>query len=348
MPATALTHPGVRAALLAAVLFGAATPLAKLLLGDVSPWLLAGLLYCGSGLGLTVWRVARRAPRVRLARRDWAPLAGGVLFGGMIAPVLLMVGLSGMPASGASLLLNAEGVFTAVLAWVVFRENVDRRILLGMVAIVAGALMLSAPTGATLGSVWPTLAILGACLAWGLDNNLTRQVALTDATWLAAVKGSVAGPVNLVLAVALGATPPAPQAVASALALGFVSYGLSLSLFIVGLRQVGTARAGAYFSIAPFFGALVAVALGEPVTWPLALAGVLMGAGVWLHLTERHEHPHRHEPISHDHWHTHDDHHQHEHGGDASGDSRHRHPHTHDSLTHSHEHYPDAHHRHHP
>lgn len=332
--------------MLSALLFGAGTPLAKLLLGEVSPWLLAGLLYCRSGLGLVILRFARRAPRVRLARGEWLPLAGAILFGGVIGPVLLMLGLASMPASGASLLLNAEGVFTATLAWVVFRENVDRRILLGMVAIVAGAIVLSVPGGAELGSPWPSLAILGACLAWGLDNNLTRKVALTDATWLAAVKGSVAGPVNLVLAFSLGARLPGSGSVLAALAVGFVAYGVSLALFIVGMRHVGTARAGAYFSIAPFFGAVVAVLLGEPVTWPLVIAGALMGLGVWLHLTEQHAHPHRHEPLTHDHWHVHDEHHQHEHAEPVPPGTRHRHEHTHQALTHTHDHFPDAHHRH--
>lgn len=343
----ALTHRGVQAALLSAVLFGAATPLAKLLLGEVSPWLLAGLLYCGSGIGLAAWRLVRRAPRVHLTRHEWLPLAGAVLFGGLIAPILLMFGLSGMPASGASLLLNAEGVFTAGLAWFVFRENLDRRILLGMIAIVAGAIVLSVPTGATLGSIWPSLAILAACLCWGLDNNLTRKVARTDATWLAAVKGSVAGPVNLALAFALGATLPPSTAIGGALIVGFFAYGVSLALFIVGMRHVGTARAGAYFSIAPFFGALVAVALGEALTWPLVIAGALMALGVWLHLTERHSHPHHHEPITHDHWHTHDDDHPHDHHHAVAPGTRHRHEHTHQAVTHDHEHYPDADHRHH-
>ena len=345
----ALAQRGVQAALVSAVLFGAATPLAKLLLGEVGPWMLAGLLYCGSGIGLAGWRLVRRAPRVHLTRREWLPLAGAVLSGGLVAPILLMFGLSGMPASGASLLLNAEGVFTATLAWFVFRENVDRRILLGMIAIVAGAVVLTVPTGATLGSMWPSVAILGACLAWGLDNNLTRQIALTDATWLAAVKGTVAGPVNLALAFALGATLPPAPAIGAALVVGFFAYGVSLALFIVGLRHVGTARAGAYFSIAPFFGALVAVGLGDPLTWPLVVAGVLMAVGVWLHLTERHSHLHRHEPLTHDHWHTHDDEHHHpDHPDAVPAGVRHRHEHTHQDITHTHEHYPDAHHRHDP
>ena len=344
----ALSHRGVQAALLAALLFGAGTPLAKLLLGgDVSPWLLAGLLYCGSGIGLGLIRLIRRAPRVRLQRRELLPLAGAILSGGIVAPVLLMFGLSNMPASGASLLLNAEGVFTALLAWFVFRENFDRRIALGMIAIVAGAVLLSIPDGAELGSPWPAFAILGACFFWGLDNNLTRKIALNDATWLSAVKGLVAGPVNLTLALAIGAALPAVGSIAAALVVGFFAYGVSLALFIVGMRHVGTARAGAYFSVAPFFGAILAILLGDPITWQLIVAGALMMLGVWLHLTEHHAHEHTHQPVVHDHWHTHDDgHHTHEHAEPVVAGTRHKHEHSHASLTHTHDHYPDSHHRH--
>ncbi|MGC5223691.1 DMT family transporter [Micromonospora sp. DT81.3] len=346
MLGAALKNRGVQAALVSALLFGAGTPFAKLLLGDISPWLLAGLLYCGSGVGLGLLRLVRRAPRVRLGRGELLPLAGAVLTGGVVAPVLLMVGLSNMPASGASLLLNAEGVFTAVLAWFVFRENVDRRVALGMLAIVAGAVLISIPEGAELGSAWPALAVLGACLCWGLDNNLTRMIALNDATWLAAVKGLVAGPVNLVLAFALGASLPGTGSLAAAMIVGFFAYGVSLALFIVGMRHVGTARAGAYFSVAPFFGALLAILLGEPVTWQLLAAGLLMALGVWLHLTERHGHAHTHDAQVHEHWHTHDEHHRHEHDEPVAAGTWHTHEHGHERLTHTHEHYPDAHHRH--
>jgi drug/metabolite transporter (DMT)-like permease len=339
-------NPGVRAALASAVLFGVSAPLAKLLLGDVSPWLLAGLLYCGSGLGLWAYRLVTRQRRVRLQRSDVAPLVGAVVSGGMVAPVLLMLGLSAMPASGASLLLNAEAVFTAGLAWVVFREHMDRRILLGMVAIVLGAAVLSVPYGVQLGTPLPALAILGACLCWGLDNNLTRRVSLTDPTWLAAVKGAVAGPVNLGLALAMGARLPGAATVAGALLLGFVAYGVSLVLFIAALSQVGTARAGAYFAVAPFVGAVVSIAIGEPVTWSLAAAGLLMAVGVWFHLTERHEHEHAHAAIEHTHLHTHDAHHQHEHAERVPASTWHSHAHAHEAVTHFHEHYPDAHHRH--
>jgi len=346
MKLTSLRTAGVQAGLASAILFGAGTPIAKLLLDSVSPWLLAGLLYLGSGLGLGLFRLIRRSPRVRILRSELLPLAGAVGLGGILGPVLLMFGLSGMPATGASLLLNAEGVFTALLAWFVFRENFDRRIALGMAAIVAGAVVLSIPTGADLGTVWPSLAILGACLCWGIDNNLTRKIALTDATWLAAVKGGVAGPVNLVIAFALGATLPPAINIAVAMVVGFFAYGVSLVLFIVAMRHVGTARAGAYFSSAPFFGAVLAVVLGAPVTVILVIAALLMALGVWLHLTERHEHEHLHEAITHDHRHVHDEHHQHEHPEAVAPGIRHRHAHTHEAITHTHEHYPDAHHRH--
>ena len=344
---TSLRNSGVQAALAAAVLFGAGTPIAKLLLTDVSPWMLAGLLYLGSGIGLGLYRLVRRAPRVRLERREFLPLAGAVLFGGVVGPVLLMFGLVGMPASGASLLLNAEGVATALLAWFVFKENFDRRIALGMAAIVAGAVVLSWPGQADFAGILPSLAILGACLAWGIDNNLTRKVALHDATWLAAVKGLVAGPVNLALAFLLGASLPPLLNAGAAMVTGLFAYGISLVLFIVALRHIGTARAGAYFSIAPFFGAVLAIAMGDPITIPLIVAGAFMVLGVWLHLTERHEHPHTHELLEHDHRHTHpDEHHDHEHAEPVSAGTRHRHPHMHVQLTHAHEHYPDSHHRH--
>lgn len=342
-----ISNRGVQAGLASAVLFGAGTPVAKLLLDSVSPWLLAGLLYVGSGVGLGIYRLVRRAPRVSLERSEILPLIGTIGFGGIAGPVLLMFGLSGEPASGASLLLNAEGVFTALIAWFVFKENVDRRIAIGMAAIIAGAVILSIPTGARLGSLWPTLAILAACACWAIDNNLTRKIALNDATWLAAVKGGVAGPVNLVLAFVLGVGLPPLLDIGAATVVGFFAYGLSLVLFIVSLRHVGTARAGAYFSVAPFFGASLAVALGSPVTVPLIVAAVLMAAGVILHLTERHEHEHTHEAITHTHWHTHDEHHQHEHAEPVAPGVRHRHEHSHEQLTHTHPHYPDAMHRHH-
>jgi drug/metabolite transporter (DMT)-like permease len=338
--------PGIAAALIAALLFGAGTPLAKMLLDGLSPWLLAGLLYLGSGLGMALYRLATRAAAAHLSRSEWPWLAGAILSGGVLAPVLLMIGLTGMPATGASLLLNAEGVFTALLAWFAFKENFDRRIALGMASILAGALILSWPQKVSFAGAMPAIAILGACLAWGIDNNLTRKVSLTDASWIAAVKGLVAGSVNLVLAFSLGTALPEIGPAGGAMLVGFLSYGVSLALFVVALRHLGTARTGAYFSIAPFFGALLALLLGEPLTASLVIAGSLMALGIWLHLTEHHEHAHGHVLIEHEHEHIHDEHHQHEHGAQDSTVKRHSHRHHHVALTHSHAHFPDAHHDH--
>ncbi len=334
------------AALVAALLFGAGTPLAKALLDNVDPWMLAGLLYLGSGVGLTLWRALRRAPWVRLPAGEWPWLAGAVLSGGVLGPVLLMMGLTRMPASGASLLLNAEAVFTALIAWIAFRENVDRRIALGMVLIVAGSVWLSWPQEMAVGAAWPALAVLGACLAWGIDNNLTRRVSLHDATWIAALKGLAAGAVNLALARWSGAPWPDGNFVAAALVLGLGAYGVSLALFVVALRHLGTARTGAYFAVAPFMGAVASVLwLGESVDARLLGAGALMAAGVWLHLLERHEHEHTHEALWHSHRHMHDAHHQHDHA-EVDAQPQHSHWHRHEPVTHTHAHFPDVHHRH--
>ncbi|AOU99134.1 hypothetical protein BI364_15385 [Acidihalobacter yilgarnensis] len=334
------------AALAAALLFGAGTPLAKALLNDVGPWLLAGLLYLGSGIGLMAYRIATRAPRVSISRTETLWFAGAVAAGGIVGPVLLMFGLTRMPATGASLLLNAESVFTALLAWFAFKENFDRRIALGMAAIVLGAVVISWPGEARFAGWWPSLAILGACFAWGIDNNLTRKVSLSDATWIAGIKGLVAGIVNLGLALALGATLPSPSAITGAMLLGLMAYGVSLTLFVAGLRHLGTARTGAYFSAAPFFGAALAVLMGEPFTLKLLVAGMLMALGTWLHLTEHHAHRHTHEALLHEHMHIHDEHHQHTHPFPVAPGTRHSHAHRHEPQTHTHAHFPDAHHRH--
>jgi drug/metabolite transporter (DMT)-like permease len=346
-----LRQPGIAAALGAALLFGAGTPLAKGLLAVIDPWLLAGLLYLGSGLGLTLYRLSRRAPPACLPAAEWPWLIGAIAAGGVVGPVLLMLGLSGMPAAGASLLLNAESVFTALLAWFVFRENFDRRIALGMLSIVAGAVVLNWPSEggaeATFDEIWPALAMLGACLAWTIDNNLTRRVSSTDASWIASLKGLAAGSVNLILALTLGAAWPAPLQIAGAMIVGLFAYGVSLTLFVVALRHLGTARTGAYFSTAPFIGAAIAVPLlGEPTPAPFWVAASLMGIGVWLHLTERHEHEHTHEPLEHTHPHVHDVHHPHEHDFEWDGTKPHNHQHRHAVLTHKHPHFPDVHHRH--
>ncbi len=336
---------GVVAALGAALLFGAGTPFAKLLLDRTDPWMLAALLYLGSGLGLWLLRRVRRAEAVHPSRSEWVWLAGATVSGGVVGPVLLMFGLSSMSATGASLLLNAEGVFTALIAWFVFKENFDKRIALGMLAIVAGAVVLSWPSEMSARVELGALSVLGACAAWAIDNNLTRKVSLADATFIAMVKGLAAGSTNLLLAWKMGSAWPALPTMGAAALLGFLSYGSSLVLFVVALRHLGTARTGAYFSVAPFFGALLGVLmLKEPVTAPLLVAGALMALGVWLHLTESHGHLHTHEPEEHSHEHVHDAHHQHSHAHPVA--QPHTHVYAHTALEHSHEHFPDAHHRH--
>ena len=303
-------------------------------------------MYLGSGFGLTIYRLASRSRWERLPRSEARWFAGSIISGGVIAPVLLMAGLTDASATSASLLLNAEGVFTALLAWWAFGENFDRRIVLGMAFIVAGAVILSWPAHLYLADLWPSASILGACLAWGIDNNLTRKVSLSDATWIASIKGLTSGLVNTGLAVTFGAAIPSVSTVAASALVGFIAYGVSLALFVFALRELGTARTGAYFSVAPFFGALLAIAMGEPVTAALVVAASLMIAGVLLHLAERHDHPHTHAELEHDHSHVHDSHHQHSHSEPVSPGVRHRHWHRHLPISHSHAHFPDAHHRH--
>lgn len=317
---------GVVFALVAALLFGASTPLAKALLPQVAPVLMAGLLYLGSGAGLWVYGLVRaRGPvadsrEAPLTKKDLPWLAGAILAGGVVGPVLLMWGLMRTPASSASLLLNLEGVLTALLAWFVFKENFDARIALGMALIATGGVCLAWSGRLEGGLPWSSFAIVGTCLAWA---------------------------VNCALGFGLGAKLPTGLALVAVGAVGPVGYGVSLALFVLALRHIGTARTGAYFSVAPFVGAVIAIVfLGERVTAGVGVAALLMGAGVWLHLTERHEHVHRHEAAEHEHSHVHDEHHQHSHGpGDPVGEL-HSHPHRHAVLVHSHPHYPDVHHRH--
>jgi drug/metabolite transporter (DMT)-like permease len=339
-------------ALLSAALFGASTPLAKLLLGDVPPLLLAATLYLGSGIGLLAWLVVRRALSrtelpTSLAGSDFLWLGGAIAAGGVIAPVFLVFGLVRTDAAAASLLLNLEAVLTASIAWIAFRENVDRRVFAGMLAIVAGGVVLSwheVPGAAGVGGL---LLIAAACLAWAIDNNLTRRISGGDAATIACLKGLIAGSVNLALAFQLGVSLPAAGSLAAAGFVGFLGYGVSLVLFIVALRHLGTARTGAYFSVAPFFGAALAlVALGDQTTAYFWIAAALMALGVRLHLTERHEHVHVHEPLEHSHPHVHDEHHRHEYARSEDDNGPHTHAHRHERAVHSHPHYPDLHHRH--
>ncbi len=347
-----MPYSGPMMAIASAALFGASTPFSKLMLGGgLSPWLLAGLLYLGSGVGLAVLHLIQRTQRstpaeapLQLSDLPWLALV--VATGGVIGPLLLMVGLSHTQASTAALLLNVESLATMGIAWVVFKESVDRRLLLGALAILAGAVILSwqgGPDGISLG----TSAIIGACIAWGIDNNLTRKLSSADPVQIAMIKGLAAGSVNLALGLSLGSEIPELPDIVAAAVVGFLGYGISLVLFVLALRHLGSARTGAYFSTAPFIGAVLAIGLfNEPVTAQLIAAAILMGIGLYLHLAERHDHEHLHETLEHAHRHVHDAHHQHEHAPHDPTDEPHTHAHRHAPMRHRHPHYPDLHHRH--
>lgn len=343
---------GVIYAALAAILFGASTPFAKLLLGTTQPVLLAALLYLGSGVSLSVWllltkKFGKKSKEANLKKADLPWLAGAIFAGGIVAPILLLFGLNLTTASTASLLLNLEGVLTAVLAWFVFKENFDRRIAFGMLFITVGGIVLSWAGKPEIGLPWGILLIIGACLMWAIDNNLTRKVSAVNPLQIAALKGLVAGIVNLIIALIIGAKLPNGLSIGSAAVVGLLGYGVSLSCFVLALRHIGTARTGAYFSLAPFVGALISIVLlGDSLTISFFIAAVLMAIGVYFHLTEQHEHEHEHSPFEHEHKHTHDEHHQHEHAADISITEPHSHRHQHAEMMHEHDHFPDLHHQH--
>lgn len=346
-----LSHlwPGVPLALGSAILFGATAPASKMLLGQVDPQLLAGLLYLGAGIGLTIihltrWLFGIPAPEASLQSADMPWLVAVILFGGVLGPVLLMLGLNLTDAASGSLLLNLEGLATMGIAWIVFRENVDRRLMLGAFAILLGAVVLSWE-GKGVSIDLGAALIAAACLAWGIDNNLTRKLSSSDPVQISMAKGLAAGTVNVAIALIRGASLPEFSYVSAAAVVGFFGVGVSLVMFVLALRHLGSARTGAYFSLAPFIGVLVAlIFLAEPITTKLLVAGALMGVGLWLHLAERHSHEHVHEELEHDHSHVHDEHHRHEHDGEIT--EPHSHPHKHAPLRHAHAHYPDLHHRH--
>lgn len=353
---------GAPVALLSALLFGLSTPLAKLMIGMVDPWLLAAMLYLASGCGLSLLQILSRlrATGATIARE--APLRAGdlpwllavIASGGIAAPVLLMFGLSITPASSTALLLNLEGVFTMLLAWIVFHEGVDRRLAIGALSLIAGACLLALPATGGLALGQAPLAgfglIAGACLCWAIDNNFTRKLAAADPMQIAAAKGLVAGGVNLAIAFGRGAQLPDLAAIGGISLIGLFCYGISLVLFVHALRHLGAARTGAYYATAPFIGATWAILfLGEAPTPLFFAAAALMALGLYLHLSEAHEHDHHHDALSHDHRHRHDEHHQHAHAPDDPGLDRrdmHSHPHRHQPLTHKHRHFPDIHHQH--
>ncbi|MBX9689203.1 MAG: DMT family transporter [Candidatus Obscuribacterales bacterium] len=338
-------------ALGSAILFGGSTPAAKYLLADIGPQMLAGLLYLGAGLGLAIIRYRDRKNSKtnktgNLNNSEMKVLLAAIFCGGLLAPLLMMLGLKSGSGSSASLLLNMESVFTALLAWFMFKENFDFRIIAGMISIVAGSAILSfEPESSFLLS--SSLLILLACFFWALDNILTRNISHADASFIASSKGLIAGLANCTIAFCNGQSLPSAGNLAAAFAVGFLGYGLSLLLFIKALDKLGASRCSAYFSCAPFAGALLSIIfLTEKVNGSFLLAGALMLTGVCLHLFEKHEHEHCHEEIEHEHLHEHDEHHQHEHEAGSKTEEAHSHWHRHEALIHSHPHYPDSQHRH--
>jgi drug/metabolite transporter (DMT)-like permease len=345
------------AVLASAVLFGASTPLAKLLLGGIPPVALAGLLYAGAFLGLAVYRgaagCARRRSRSQgsageapLEKRDLPWLAGAILSGGIGAPILLMLGLSRVTGFAGSLLLNFEAAATALIAVFLFRENAGRRVWAAIALMTAGGVLLSWNSGQGRLELSGPLLILAAMAGWGLDNNLTRQISDKNPVQIAMAKGLVSGAFSLGLAFALGQGVSPDLPVFAGLAVGALGYGLSLVLFIKGLKGLGAFRAGALFSIAPFAGALVSIlVLGDRIKPGLAAAGLLMAAAVVLVVRDRHAHAHHHDRMTHSHAHIHSDlHHDHAHEGDVR--EPHLHGHVHEGTDHFHGHWPDSDHRH--
>jgi drug/metabolite transporter (DMT)-like permease len=341
---------GAVCGVLAAALFGASAPVAKCLLPESGPLVLASLLYLGAGIALSVALAVRRAVPPHespLRRADVTLLVAITLSGGVVGPVLMLVGLERVSGVVGSLLLNLEGPFTMLAAVVFFGEHLDRRAVLAAALIVGGGLVFGwHPQGGTTEAIG-ALALAGACACWALDNNLTQRLALRDPAALVRVKALGAAAGNLLLALAFGSPFPPPAVVGAALALGAASYGLSIVLDTYALRLVGAAREAAYFATAPFFGAILAIPLlGESLGPSDVAAGGLMAMGVMILIRARHAHLHPHEALVHDHGHVHDEHHRHEHDSAVPPDEAHSHVHAHTPLVHDHPHVSDAHHRH--
>ncbi|OPY27978.1 MAG: EamA-like transporter family protein [Methanocella sp. PtaU1.Bin125] len=333
----------VAIALASAVLFGASAPAAKVLLGTVDPVALAALLYIGSGSGLAMaWLLRRAAPwkgEAGLSLRDLPWLAGSVLAGGIVAPVLLMVSLQHTPAATASLLLAFESVATSAVAALVFREAIGRRVWAAIGLITVASALLAINLSGAFGFSPGALGVIGACLLWGIDNNLTCNIAAKDPVAIGMIKGLGAGTFSLALALLLGRSLPGPAGIVPAIGIGMISYGFSIALFILASRGMGAARASAWFAIAPFAGAALSLLVFRELPGPQFLVAVpFMIIGALLLFGEVHDHLHVHPPFEHEHYYAPDEHHPYR----ADTSCRHRHG----VLRHSHPHRPDIHHRH--
>jgi drug/metabolite transporter (DMT)-like permease len=346
MPQRSASRRGVALGLAAAVSFGISAPLAKRLLDDASPQMLAGLLYLGAFVALSA--IGRRSrTEARLRRADTPRMTAMILAGGVIAPVLLLLGLERLSGVAGSLLLNLEGPLTIAVGVMLFREFLSRLALSGALVIFAGAVILGLGAGNVEADWVGILLIAGACAGWALDNNLTQSLTVRDPRSIVRIKAGVAGTVNVTLAFLIGEHVPPAETLAAALALGAVSYGFSVYFDALALRLLGAAREAAVFAVAPFAGALFApLVLPEALGLREVASGALMAVGVVLLLRERHEHMHHHQSLDHDHVHVHDAHHRHAHPAGIAVTEPHSHLHHHDELVHSHPHVSDVHHRH--
>jgi drug/metabolite transporter (DMT)-like permease len=335
-------------ALLAALFFGASAPIAKLLLGDVPPILMAAFLYLGSGIGISLIKLFQRATAKQkeagIKRPDVGWLAGAIISGGILAPIILMISLKNTPASTASLLLNFEGVGTTLIALFFFHESIGRRALGAIIAITLASIFLSTNFGSSWGMSVGAFGVLSACMLWGIDNNFTRNISAKDPLTIVAWKGIVSGTFSLILGFGLGQQLPALINILSILLLGFISYGLSTMFFIYSMRGLGAARTSALYGTAPLVGVLLSIIIfKDPITFVLVIAALLMVAGAYLLANEEHAHFHIHMPVVHEHIHRHDDEF---HAHDGNDEEAHSHEHEHPETEHEHDHMPDIHHRH--
>jgi len=338
-------------ALLAALFFGASAPIAKLLLGDVPPILMAAFLYLGSGTGISLVKLSQRLTSHQTEAGIKAPdvgwLAGAIISGGILAPIILMISLKSTPASTASLLLNFEGVGTTLIALLFFHESISRRALIAVFAITLASIFLSTNFHGGFGFSLGALGVILACVLWGVDNNFTRNISAKDPLTIVAWKGLVAGAFSLLLGLLLGQQPPALVTILSILLLGFISYGLSTMLFIYSMRGLGAARTSALYGTAPLAGVLLSfIIFRDPITLLFMIAAGLMIAGALLLANEEHAHFHIHMPVVHEHRHIwSDEFHRHEETNATAG-KPHSHEHEHSRTEHEHGHMPDIHHRH--
>jgi drug/metabolite transporter (DMT)-like permease len=340
-------------AILAASLFGASTPLIKLLLDEVQPVQMASFLYLGSAVGLFFFDRLKRlflgetATEARLTGRDIPWLLGATLSGGIVAPVLLTFSLKVTPAATASLLLNSESAATALLAAILFREAIGRSVWVGIVLITLAGVALSLDGGGRYGFSPGAAGILSACAFWGLDNNLTRHISSKNPATIVTVKGIIAGTFLLIASLVMGCSMPGLLTLFLSLIVGLCCYGCSIVFFIHAMRGLGSARTGAYYALAPFIGSALSFAVFQELPGAFFLSSLpLFAAGVVLLFSERHVHQHQHTEVEHEHSHSHNDgHHEHRHIG-GEGNREHAHLHRHECMVHAHAHTPDIHHRH--